>query len=280
MQDPRRHPLFWRFPLAGTVAVSTGDLPKPYHVYDGHGLLITGQAKADVVAQAFVDQDVFPVLTQSGKAAMGLFICSFADASLGPHLELQAVALCADVPGQTISDGSTAFLGALATRPELAVLSLNLWNDTAPVVAYNRDYLGLEADLAQGQISLGKRMDFNIAAPDGTALAEGSIRKNRLSDLGATFALMRQLGLHQVLRLARQPFALAHLVNRKTPVLPCNGRARTITAADQMVITYFAPKRDRLTLCGPLAAYNFEPQCFEHMSPFRFVYLHPHDPSQ
>jgi hypothetical protein len=275
MIDARQHPLFWRFPLAGTVTVSTGDLPTPYHVYGGHGLLITGHGDAAAVTQAFVDQDVFPVLTSSGFAAMGLFVCSFIDASHGPHLELQAVALCAQTPGQTITDDATAVLATLATRPDLAPFSLHLWNDSAAVVAYNTEYLGLDAALAPGRISLGKRMQFRFDDADGKPLAMGDISKNRLSDLRAIFSLIRQMGLHNVLRMARQPFAQAHLVNRKSAVLPRNASARTITAADQMVVTRFDTKRDRLTLSGPLAAYDFKPLCLEHISPFRFVYLHP-----
>lgn len=275
MSDPRQHPLFWRFPLDGTVTVSTGALPKPYHVYDGHGLLLTGHGDAAAVTQAFAGQDVFPVLTQSGRAAMGLFVCTFPNASLGPHLELQAVALCAPNPGQTIADDATAFLAAMATRPDLAPFSLHLWNDSADVVAYNSDYLGLNAAQAPGEITLGKRMQFSFSDASGAALASGDVSKNRLSDLGATFALIRQIGLHQVLRMARQPFAQAHLVNRKSAALPRNGRAQTITAADQMVVTRFDAKRDRLTLSGPMASYDFQPLCLEHIAPFRFVYLHP-----
>lgn len=42
-----------------------------------------------------------------------------------------------------------------------------------------------------------------------------------------------------------------------------------------MVVTRFDSLRDQLILSGLLAAYDFRPLCFEHISLFRFVYLHP-----
>jgi hypothetical protein len=275
MLEGHAHPLFRAFPITRTVAVSAGNLPSPYHVYDGHGLLICGHARADTVAAAFAGQDVFPVLTRSGRAVMGLFVCSFTDASLGPHLELQAVALCAPRSDTRVSDDPTAMLAALASRTDRALFSLNLWNDTAPVVAYKTECLGLDAALASGKVALGKRLAFAFHDAQGLALATGEVSVKPLSDLSAIWGLMRQIGLHQTMRLARQPFARSHLVNRKTPVLPRNGRVQTITAADQRVVTRFDGKRDRLVLSGPLAAYGFQALCSEHISPLRLVCLHP-----
>ncbi len=275
MSELRTHALFRAFALSGTVAVSAGNLPKPYHVYAGHGLLICGHARADAVAAACAGQDVFPVLTHSGRAVMGLFVGTFTDASLGPHLKLQAVALCAPTPEARLSDDPTAMLAALASRADLALLSLKLWSDTAPVVAYHTEYLGLGAALASGEVTQGKRLAFAFHDAQGGALATGEVSVKRFSDLRAIWGLMRQIGLHQTVRLARQPFARSHLANRKTPVLPRNGRAQTITAADQRVVTRFDGKRDRLALSGPLAAYEFQPLCYELVSPFRFVCLHP-----
>jgi hypothetical protein len=271
----RNHPLFRRFAIDGTVALSVGPLPTPYFVFDGHGVLIMGQAEPQAVACDFADQDVFPIATQSGKAAMALFVCSFTDASLGPHLELQAVALCAPTPDQRISDDPTAIAAALISHPEWGLLSLHLWNDSSNVVAYNSEYLGLGAELASGDVALGKDFRFVFQDAKGAPLISGQLARKGFSDLRCVFSLMRSLGLHTVLRMARQPFALAHLVNRKSAVLARNGRAQTITSADQMVVTRFAAKRDHLVLSGPLATYGFTPLCYEHISPFRFVYLHP-----
>lgn len=265
MLDGHQHALFRAFPIAGTVAVSAGNLPPPYHVYDGHGLLITGHAQAAALTQAFAGQDVFPVLTDAGHAAMGLFIGHFTDTSLGPHLQLQAVALCAPTPGARISNARTAMLAALASRPDWSLLNRHLWTDSAVVVTYNTEYLGMQAALATGEIAHNKRLSFAFHDAQG-ALASGDLRLNPMSDLRAIWGLMRQIGLHQTQRLARQPFARLHMVHHST-------RTQTLTAADRRVVTRFDPKRDRLTLSGPLAAYDFQPLICEHLSPFRHVHL-------
>ena len=275
MPDARQHPLFWRFPLSGTAAVLLKDLPTPFHVFDGHGLMITGQGDAAIVARSFVDQDVFPVLTASGRAAMALFLGDCTDASLGAHRILQVMALCAPARGQVIADGATAFLAAMAMQPDLGLFHLHQWNDNATVVAYSTQYLGLDATHCTASITRGKRLLFGFHEASGGLLATGDLTLGRISSLRASFALIRQIGLHPVLRLARQPFAQTHLVNRKSAVLPRNARARRITAADRRVIAGFDPKRDRLTLSGPLEAYDFKPLCLEHFAPCRFVQLHP-----
>ena len=279
MSDPRAHPLFWRFPIAGTVAVAGGELPQPYHVYNGHSLLITGHGAAGVVTRAFAGQDVFPVLTGAGRAAMGLFMAEARDASLGPHLHLQVMALCAPTPGQTIAGDATAVLAAMVMQPDLGLFNLQQWSDSAAVVAFRSGHLGQDTAGATGQVTLDKRLRFSFRDADGAPLATADLRQTLLSNLGATLALIRRMGLHPVLRMARQPFALTHLVTRKTALVPRNLGARSITAADRRVITRFDPKRDRMTLSGPLAAYDFQPLCLEHTTPYRCVHLAPGAPA-
>ena len=77
--------------------------------------------------------------------------------------------------------------------------------------------------------------------------------------------------------MRRKP-AVAHVINRKGDVIPRNGRARTKTAPDKMIVTGFDPGKDQLDLGqGLLARYGFQPQIVEHLWPFRFVYQHPDD---
>jgi hypothetical protein len=268
------------FPQEGEVSLSTGSCTKAYHVYDGHGALVTGHCDASALEWAFAGQDVYPVTTRSGAGVLGLFICRFDRASLGPHLELQVVALAAPIPNQRVSDDPTAFLAAFATRPDWGPLSLHLWNDSPTVVAYNTEYLGLEAQRATGQVTLdGGQLRFDFHDTAGDALVQGRITRKRRSDFAAGVGLIRQLGLRAMIDMVRQPLSKAHLINRKSSVLPRNARACTMTAPDNVVVSAFRPGRDVLTMASPdLRRYNFRPLCAEHISPFRFVYLHPDDP--
>lgn len=276
---PANHPLFAQAPLSGQVTVGGVDLPTPYHVYDGQGTVLCGACDAAALEPAFAGQDVHPVLTASGQGVLCLFLCDFTQASHGPHLECQVAALASPTPGARISDTPEAPLSAMAMRPDWGLLSVHLWNDTAPVVAYNRDYLGLDAASATGFITRAKgRMTVQFNDASGAPLMTGDLALNRRSDLRSMAALMRLMGVRGIWRAARQKFATAHLINRKGAVLPENRRARTMTAPDTLVITRFRPGRDRFEMVHPaLARLGFQPACAEHFSPFRFVYLHPDD---
>ena len=273
------HPVFASAPLKGKTLLSTGPAPTPYHVYDGHGLLIVGICDAANLAPALADQDVYPVLTCAGNAIVNLFVCDFTDASLGPHLEFHITALCAPEPGHTLPDDPAAALSAFATQHDWGALSLHLWNDTDAVVAYNSEYLGLGAAQANGHVNVrADQADFGFTDARGAALASGSFRLNRRSDAGLMLRVMRHLGLRGLWQALRKKPALAHLINRKSKVLPRNRRAQTRTAPDHMIVSAFDPAHDRLNAhSGPLSALGFVPQIFEHVFPFRFVYLHPDD---
>ena len=56
MQDKmstKTHPLFTAYPLQNNLEISVDNVPTPYHVYDGHGLLIGGTADFATVAHLF-----------------------------------------------------------------------------------------------------------------------------------------------------------------------------------------------------------------------------------
>ncbi len=270
---PREHPLFTAHPLSGTTRVSTGELPVPYHVYDGHGLLVGGTCD---IANAFDGQDVYPVHNASGQGLAVLFVCDFTGASHGAHREIHFAALAAPAPGQILPDDPAALLAAFAMQPDWGILSLHLWNDDPGVVAYNREFLGLDAHLCAGDFSLDPgRVRFGFEDETG-ALLSGDVGFPRFSDAGMMFALMRHMGLRGMIAAARQPHAVAHVFNRKSTPQDQNLRARTLTAPDKMVVTRFRPARDHITLSSPLLSpYGFQAHCLEHISPFRFVYFPP-----
>lgn len=273
----REHPLFLAHPFCQNVTVSTGDLPVPYHVYAGHGALIGGLCDPVALARAFAGQDVFPVLDEHGQGLAVLFVCDFTDASHGPHREIHLTALAAPTKGETLPADPAALFAAFALRPDWGVLSLHLWNDDPGVVAYNREFLGLDAQLCSGDFALTpNRVTFDFADADGAPLLRGGLTAGRLSEAGMMWGLLRHMGLSGVVAAARQPHATAHVINRKGPVIGKNLRARTLTAPDRMVVRRFRAGRDRLDLPHPvLEPYAFRATCLEHISPFRFVYLPP-----
>jgi len=272
-----RHKLFNDFPLNGTVSLSVGEVPTPYHVYDGHGLLACGTADLGAVEKALQGQEVYPVRTKAGKAVMGIFVCDFQQASLGPHVELQISALVSRTKGETVSDHPFALPAAMVVRPEWGTVCLHIWNDTETVVAYNRDYLGLNPELAAGQIDrVAGRKIFSFSSPDGHVLLKGEVNEKSRPSLTALFSLSRLTGLGPLMRIARQPYVSAHVVNLKSDVFPENRRAPTYTAADVNVLQRFDPHRDEFTIAdAALQRYGFTPHCYQHISPFRFVYLRP-----
>ncbi len=272
------HPIFLDAPLSREITLSTGTAPIPYHVYDGHGMIVLGSCSAAALADRFAGQDVHPVLSASGEAIVVLFFCDFAKASHGPHLELHMTVLAAPKQGETLSDDPAAWLAAVATRQDWGMLSLHLWNDTPQVVAYNSEYLGLQAAQCQGQIAVAKdQVEFDFSDGEGASLASGRLRRMPRSDARLMWRVMRGLGWRGIWAALRRRPASAHLINRKSAVLNRNGRAQTLTAPDKMVVTPFNPTLDRLAFGGVLARYGIAAKVTQHIWPFRFVYRHPDD---
>ena len=273
------HPLFEKAPLRGDITISTGAAPVPYHVYDGHGLLVLGFCDGAALEAAFDGQDVHPVRTRSGKGVLILFICDFYKASHGPHNEFHITAMAAPEPGATLPDDPAAALTALATQPDWGVLSLHLWNDSPSVVAYNSEYLGLQAMQAAGEITRTQgHLSFAFKNQQGTLLVAGKVRLNTQSDAGLMLRILRHLGLRGIWRAARDKVSQAAVINRKSGPMPHNGRAQTYTAPDNVVVTAYDAAHDQLeTTSGPLHALGFSPQILQHLWPFRFIYLHPDD---
>jgi len=60
------HKLFQQFPLREEKEISVGRVPVPYHIYDGQDILIGG------IQQILQHEQLHPILTESGKAVMGV----------------------------------------------------------------------------------------------------------------------------------------------------------------------------------------------------------------
>lgn len=276
MADPRNHPLFRQFPRDGEAQLSTGErVPTPYHVYDGHGLLIGGTAEREAVAALLQREKLYPLRTQSGKALLAVWVCDFTAASLGPHTELQIAPVVTHRPVAPLEDHPFALLLALSELPAVRLFCHGLWNNTETAVAYNREVLGLPAQHSTADVTRGDgRKRFTFRDRQGQLLCHGVVQEEPRTPLRVGWDLSRLLGLRRSTALARQPLLAATVVNPVSAVIPTNADAPAFIAPETAVVQYFDAENDALAF-GP-ARYrelHFEPLFLEHFTPFRSVYL-------
>lgn len=273
-----QHPLFQQFPLNGTATISTGVVPTPYQIYDGYGAFVAGTADLAAVQRLLQPETVIPIQNHAGRALMGIWLCDFTDASLGPHHELQFSIFVSRQPVPPIATQPLSLLAAMLTQPALEMLCHGLWNNTPTVVAYNRELLSLNAKLAQSQISRDQRqmsVDVSNAASSAPILT-ATLGKPSQASLRATLALAGQLGWKQTMQANRRPWVTMRVVNPLGVGLPRNAVAQAMTKNATNILRYFEPATDRLTIHqSPYSALDFHPQVVQHMSGFKFVYLNP-----
>lgn len=271
----RNHPLFRQYPLSGKATISTGEVPTPYHIYNGFGALIGGTAELGAVRHLLEKETFVPVDRGDRRTPMAIWICNFTEASLGPHHELQFSFFSAD---RTEGQHDLKLL-ALMTRPTTRMLCHGLWNSTPEVVAYNRELLSLNAHLANSHIQNGAgRLEF--AFEDSTTrqpLFSGNLPRCTRMSIRATWGAMSQIGFRKVWAMARQPWVGLQIMNPTGGVLPRNAMAESFTKNDVTVIRYFDPATDKIAFGNsPYASLGFQPQFVQYMSGFKFVYLEPH----
>ncbi len=275
------HPIFQDNPLSGEISLSTGAAPTPYHVYDGEGLLIFGSVDFDMLQLMIADESVFPVKTASGAAAAGFIMANFEDASMGAHHELQFFVLVSEKEGEVLAASPFALPIAMGTRHDWGTLCLNLWNDSDAVIAYNNEYLGLNARSARFSLFDKKPdgcLDYNVNDQLGVTIIQGSVRLQKTTRFSAIWNMSRIAGFRQIMKLGNADYACGHVINRKSPVLPQNRAARIFTSSDHAVTRLWNPKTDQLVIEEPsLSDIGFVPSSLQHMWPFRFVYRHPDD---
>lgn len=274
----RNHQLFKQYPLNGTATLTTGAVPTPYHIYNGYGALIGGTADLAAVQRLLQPEQVIPVQTTADRALIGIWICDFTDASLGPHHELQFSIFVARRPIQDISAHPLGLLAAMLTRPEIEMLCHGLWNNTATVVAYNRELLSLNARLTNSTITRdAQQMRFQFTdAASGSPILSGTLSKPQQPSGRASFALLAQLGLRQTLCITRQPWVTMRVVNPLGVGLAHNGVAQAMTKNAINNVRFFAPPSDAITLGDtPYCALSFQPHFIQYMDGFTFVYLNP-----
>jgi hypothetical protein len=274
----RNHHLFRQYPLNGKATISTGEVPTPYHIYDGYGALIGGTADLPAVQQLLKKEVVMPMSRGDGRTFMGIWICNFTDASLGPHLELQFSFFTGDQPNGSSTDHALELL-AFMTRPDTKMLCHGLWNSTPQVVAYNREVLSLNSRLAKGQIHNGAGgLEFTFE--DGAnrqPLISGRLPKCTRFSMRATWDATSQIGFRRVWAMARQPWVSLQILNPTGVLLPRNAVAESFTKNDVNLVRYFDPSNDELVFGDTqYASLGFKPEFLQYMRGFKFVYLEPH----
>lgn len=275
---PREHALFRQYPPGAPAMLSTGPAPTPYRVYDGTALFVGGRADLAAARELLAGEQVVPVPTEDGHALMAAWVCEFRDASLGPHHELQLSLFVSSRELAPVSAHPLALIELMVTRPEIGMLCHGLWNDTRQVVAYNRELLGLDARLSSSRIGRqGGRLAFSVQdAADGTPLVEGELHRVGRPSLGAGLALVGRLGVHRLATLAREPWIRMPVLSPTAGSLGRNAVAESFTRTDRSVLRRFDGRRDRLEIQAPrYRALRFEPQFFQCMEGFKFVYLAP-----
>lgn len=273
-----QHPLFQQFPLNGTATIATGAVPTPYQIYDGYGAFVAGTAELAAVQRLLQPETVIPLHNRDGRAFMGIWLCDFTDASLGPHHELQFSIFVSRQPLPPLGTQPLSLLATMLTNPTIEMLCHGLWNNTPTVVAYNRELLSLNAKLARSQLSRdpqqmgGEVSDAASSAPILTA----RLGKPGRASLRATLALAGQLGWRKTIQVNQQPWVEMKVVNPVGVSLPRNAVAQAMTKNATNTLRYFEPANDRLTIHqSPYSALDFRPQVVQHMNGFKFVYLHP-----
>jgi len=273
------HTLFQHFPISETATLTTGDAPTPYHIYDGYGAFIGGTANLAAVRELLKPEDVQPIQTQDGHALMGIWICDFVDASLGPHHELQFSIFVShghDLP--SISVKPLGLLGAMFTQPELLMLCHGLWNNTAPVVAYNRERLSLNARLTNSQISRrGSELAFAFAdAGTGQSILSGKLTQVTRPSMSANMQLISLVGFSRLMALGREPWLAMKVVNPVGVQLDHNAVAMAYTKPATTNIRTYDSQNNVLDFGPtPYSGLGFQPRLVQFMTGFKFVYMDP-----
>jgi len=274
----RNHRLFRQYPLRGKATISTGEVPTPYHIYDGFGALIGGTADLSPVRRLLDNEIVTPVDNGDGRTPMAIWICKFTDASLGPHHELQFSFFTQDGKNGVPTNHPLHLLAFMAD-PGTKMLCHGLWNSTAQVVAYNRELLSLNARLASSHVcnKAGQlRFSFTEAGTRQPVLSGTFPNCARLS-MRATWGAVAQIGLRRAWAMARQPWVGLKILNPTGVSLPRNAVAESFTKNSVNLVRYFDPSTDELSFgATPYSSLGFSPQFVQYMRGFKFVYLEPH----
>ena len=272
------HPLFQRYPIKGSAEVSTGKVPTPYHIYAGYGLFIGGECRFETAQRLLSGEGLELLQTGAGHVVMGIWICNFSDASLGPHHELQISFFSPTKTNAPLESHPLNALITMLTRSDIRMLCYGLWNNTPGVVAYNREVLSLNARMTESHIErTPDKISFEfLDTQAGLPVLSGEINHPQRTSLRATLDLVRKIGLKRMQEITRQPWTGMKVLNPLGVRLNFHATAQAFSKNDNNALRYFDPKSDRFEFS--LTAYKdlqFRPICVQYMDGFKFVYLNP-----
>ncbi len=285
MAARQQHRLFEQYPLTGSAVVDGQQVSTPYHIYDGSIVFMGGTADATAARHLLRDERLTPILDTQGNALMALWLCDFTEANLGAHHELQISLFAAYTPQPAVPAHPFAIYRLLSLNPATMMVCHGLWNNTALVVNYNREVLGLDARLSASQIETlptPRRRRFRVSdAANGQAIAEGELHEPGQQNARTLWELSAHLGLKGLLNMTRNPFIHVPVINTVNERLADNQIAHTYTRADRQIIRRFDPAADRLSIQHETyAPLRFRPSFVQHGYGVRFVYLLPQPFSQ
>ncbi len=267
-------------PLIGQVKLSTGTVSTPYRVSDGNCLIIGGTADLFAVKERLKGQAVYPIETKDGKALMLVWVCDFQEADLGPHVELQFSILVSRSPLTALKPHPFGIIKLIANEPKVGLYVDQIWNDTKPVIAYNNEYLGLNAQLCNGAISRDEEKGIKkfifTDLDSGKTLLEGQVSEDKKNLSQTNIKLIRLMGIKNAFKFATRFWIKAKSINPIGDVHPENLAAETYLHAESVVVQSFDPNLDDLKIGDrTVNKLGFEPQFLEHLSKIKFVYLDP-----
>jgi hypothetical protein len=273
--------LFRLFPLGGSRSTSLGKQPVPYHVYDGEALLIGGWVEAGAARDFLAGQGVELVLDRQGRGLACLWICEFSQSNLGPHCELQ-LSLAVTRGGQVpVGNGPYELVRLILLEPGLRLFSAALWNDTPLALAYNRELLGLDAQLCRGHFSRGEERGFlscRIENMDEQLVFQADVAPPLSQSFWDGLMVERGLGRHGMRKLLASPWLSAQVMapGGKGFVEPCE--AQVYLQARSTVLARFSSADARLDF-GPVfpGGLDFRPAFLQHYLGCEFVYLLPYN---
>jgi hypothetical protein len=278
--NPRQHPLFQRFGLTALKQTSCGLLPVPYHIYNGHAAFIGGTATLELARDLLAAESVYVVETSDGRALVGIWVIDAIDASLGPHRELQFSILVSRSRLPSVAPHPFIMLSLLQFHPEVRLFCHGLWNNTEPVVAYNREVLSLDAHLMTGTIVRDmqrREKRFAFADTSEAAIISGTVCEAARAPMNTAVPLLRLMGFNKFVQAARAPWLASQVVN-PVGLLPVNAEAQAYIVNDQQILQLFDPKTDLLEFAHPAyRSLQIRGQFIEHMNGFKFVYLNVHN---
>lgn len=269
------HPLFKQYPVDSQVLIAGEHCPSPYHIYDGSILFIGGTVAGTTARQLLANERLAPIMDQNDRALAALWVCDFTEANLGPHHELQISLFASVDPVPPVRAHPFAIHRTLVNDRATRMVCHGLWNNTAKVVGYNTQHLGLNARRGHSDITRGRgRWQFR-ASDDNGLVATGDLALPARAAPVQLAAMMQHIGVKGLLRSLRTPYVHVPVVNTRNRFADDNRVAHTYTRNDNQVIRRFTAQ-DQLSIHYPQAAVlDFAPDFVQHNEGVRFVYLRP-----